>query len=72
VPLEWQDKRTDERGYLSTCNRYMVCPAPDGPETWQTWKLVPMGSWFAPLATGLPDEAAARAAAQADLASRHA
>lgn len=62
--LEWQDKRTDERGYRSTCNRYMVCE--DDARRWQAWKLVPMGSWFAPLMTGLLTETEARAAAQKD------
>jgi len=71
VQLEWQNKRTDERGYRSACNRYLVCQAAEG-ESWQTWKLVPMGSWFAPLATNLPDEQAARTAAQMDVESRRA
>lgn len=62
-PLEWQDKRTDEPGPRSSCNRYMVML--DG-ERWQTWKMAPGGCWFRPLANGLPTEDAARAAAQAD------
>lgn len=64
MPLEWQDKRTDQRGYLSTCNRYSLCPDVD--EHWQVWKIAPGGAWFAPLATGLPTEALARELAQAD------
>lgn len=66
--LEWQDKRTDENGYRSTCNRYMVCEDPA--QHFQTWKLVPGGSWFAPLATGLPTEALARELAERDAETR--
>ena len=69
--LEWQNPRTDERGYRSTCNRYSISSTGDGAEErWQTWKLVPMGAWFAPLATGLMTELEARKCAQLDLDSR--
>lgn len=64
MKLEWQDKRTDEPGYTSTCNRYMVALGDD--QRWQTWKVAPGGCWFRPLANGLPTEDAARAAADAD------
>ena len=67
MTLEWQDKRTDERGYKSTCNRYSVCSITNnGVETWEAWKMVPGGAWFAPLATNLPNESEARKAAEAD------
>lgn len=71
MQLEWQNKRTDERGYRSTCNRYSVSSINvDGTERWEAWKLVPGGNWFAPLAMNLPDENAARAAAQTDFDAR--
>jgi hypothetical protein len=67
MKLEWQDKRTDERGYYSTCKRYSVCSVGSGEdERWQAWKLAPGGAWFAPLETNLLSEQAARASAQAD------
>lgn len=67
MPLEWQNKRTDERSYRSACNRYSVGSIGEGEgERWQVWKLVPMGSWFAPLKSGLLSEGEARAAAQHD------
>jgi len=66
VKLEWRDKRTDERGYRSVCNRYSVCSVTlDGEEFWQAWKLVPGGAWFAPLSL-TNSEAGARAAAELD------
>lgn len=64
MALEWQSKRTDEPGYRSSCNRYMV--ALDDSARWQAWKLAPAGSWFRPLKSGLLTEAEARAAAQQD------
>lgn len=64
MALEWQDKRTDEPGYRSTCNRYMV--AQDDNALWQAWKLAPFGSWFRPLKSGLLTEQEARTAAQED------
>lgn len=68
MKLEWQDMRTDERGYRSTCNRYSVCAITiDGIEHWETWKLAPGGPWFRPLKSGLADETEARAAAQEDI-----
>ncbi len=71
MKLEWQNKRTDERGYKSTCNRYSVCSIGDGAgERWEVWKLAPMGSWFAPLHVGLLTEQEARAAAEADAQTR--
>lgn len=63
MTLEWQDKRTDEPGYRSVCNRYMVCCEEN---RWQTWKMAPGGVWFRPLASGLVTEEAARWVAQAD------
>lgn len=67
MPLEWQDKRTDERGYRSACNRYSISGITiDGEEFWQAWKLVPGGAWFAPLSRPDRSEEAARAAAEAD------
>lgn len=71
MPLEWQDKRTDEREIRSTCNRYLVTSIGHGAEErWQTWKLAPMGPWFAPLKSGLLTEDEARAAAESDAAGR--
>lgn len=67
MKLEWQSPRAEERGYKSTNNQYSVCSITiDGHETWQAWKLAPQAAWFAPLATGLADEASAREIAQAD------
>lgn len=67
MPLEWQNPRTDERGYRSQCNRYSVCSiTQDGRETWQAWKLAPGGPWFAPLALNLTTESEARLAAELD------
>lgn len=71
MAIEWQDKHTDERGYRSRCNRYSVCSiTQDGLETWEAWKLAPGGPWFAILASKLPSEGAARAAAEADAQTR--
>lgn len=71
MTLEWQDKRTDDRGYQSRCNRYRVDSIDkDGREVWQVWKLVPGGNWFAPLTRPDLDEASARAAAEADAQAR--
>jgi len=71
MTLQWDDKRTDERGYRSTCRRYSVCSiTTDGVETWEAWKMVPGGAWFAPLVNGLATEDAARAAAEADARGR--
>lgn len=67
MTLEWQDKRTDERGYRSTCNRYSISSVTlDGEEFWQAWKLVPGGAWFAPLKLA-KTEAEAVAAAESDV-----
>lgn len=67
MTLEWQAPRTDEPGYKSSCNRYMVCQSED---IWQTWKLAPGGAWFALLGNNLSDEFDARAIADADAQRR--
>lgn len=67
MTLQWQGKRIDERGYKSVCNRYSVCSIVyNDVETWEAWKMVPGGAWFAPLAIGLRSEDEARKAAEAD------
>lgn len=63
--LEWQDKRTDEPGARSSCNRYMVLL--DDNQHWQTWKMAPGGCWFWPLKSGMLTEDEARAIAEADV-----
>ncbi len=71
MPLEWQNKRTDERGYRSVCNRYSVNSIGEGKhERWEAWRMVPGGAWFAPIVVGLMSEAEARAAAESDAESR--
>lgn len=64
MPLEWQNKRTDEPGYRSACNRYMVAVGDDA--RWQTWKIAPFGCWFRPLKSDSLTEDEARAAAEID------
>lgn len=67
MTLHWQSPRTDEPGYKSACNRYMVCQFEN---IWQTWKLAPGAAWFALLANNLSDELTARAIAEADAGRR--
>lgn len=68
MTLEWQKIHPDASGYHSACKRYSVCVTRDARgERWETWKLVPGGVWFAPLAMDLPNEAAAKARAEQDV-----
>jgi hypothetical protein len=64
MPLEWKPIPGGNGSSISECGNYSTGVAEDG--RWQTWKIAPGGAWFAPLARGLTDEAAARAVAQAD------
>jgi hypothetical protein len=67
MTLEWTRIHPDARGSRTKCGGYSVCSIGTGSdEQWEAWKLAPGGPWFAPLKLGLPDEAAARAIAQAD------
>jgi hypothetical protein len=67
VTLDWLPLAMGSRGYRSACGKYAVCSiGPEGGETWETWKLAPVGPWFSQLALGLPDEATARTRAEAD------
>lgn len=71
MTLEWHDKRTDERGYCSRCGRYSVSSKGEGAnERWETWRMVPGGAWFAPIAVSLMSESEARLAAELDVESR--
>lgn len=66
--LEWEPVAPGSSSQRSTCWRYSVGSRTDHRgETFEAWKLVPMGAWFAPLKTGLPTMDEAKAAAQADL-----
>lgn len=61
MSLEWNDKRTEDRGYRSKCGKYSVCSITiDGHERWEAWKMVPGGAWFRPIAINLASETAAR------------
>lgn len=68
LTLQWQSIAPGARGQRTTCGRYSVCSINDHRgETFEAWKLVPMGTWFAPLKLGLPTMDEAKAAAEADL-----
>jgi hypothetical protein len=62
MALEWLPLDR-ENCSVTKCGRYSVSTHGG---TWQAWRLAPGGPWFAPLNLKLPDEAAARAIAQAD------
>lgn len=65
--LEWNAFDGVEHCSVSRCGRYSVSTHN---ETWQAWRLAPGGPWFAPLGRNFASEAAAKEAAERDIASR--
>jgi hypothetical protein len=65
MTLEWEFHPAGN-GQRSVCGGYWIGIGLGG--EWQTWKLAPGGPWFAPLASGLESEGAAKSAAEEDRA----
>lgn len=66
--LEWKPMQGAER---SICCRYSVCSiTQNGVETFEVWRVVPGGAWFAPLQMGIESREKAREIANADAEKR--